>query len=92
MIDHKMDFLRVPDLLNAHFTKDLDCQRSSAVLGHRHVSTNDGNLSSTVDFPTSVGLDADDFLSKSKRIIVKDRLRQSRSRGGTKTVVIKDEA
>jgi len=40
---------------------------------------------------SSVGLDADDLLGKCERVIVKNRLRETGSRGETKTVVIKDE-
>ena len=91
MIDHKMDLRRIPDLLNAHFTEDLDRQRSRAILGHCHVGRYNSNLSRMVGFLRPVGFQADDFLSESKRIIVQDCLRQPGSRGGTKTVVIKDE-
>src|SRR2546425_108032 len=54
VIDHKMDFLWVPDFLNAHFTEDLDCQGSSAILGHGHVSRNNSNLSSMMDLRASI--------------------------------------
>ena len=77
MIDHKMDFLRVPDFLNAHLTEDLDRQGSSAILGHGHVSTNNCNLSDMMNLLASIGLNTDDFLSERQRIIVKDRLRQA---------------
>ena len=76
MIDHQMDFFRVPDLLNAHFTENLDRQGSSAVLGHGHVGRQNGDLSSVMDLTATVGLDADDLLSESKRVVVEDCLGQ----------------
>src|SRR2546422_2912297 len=89
VIDHKMDFLWVPDFLNAHFTEDLDCQGSSAILGHGHVSRNNSNLSSMMDLLASIGLDTDDFLRERKRIVVKDRLRQADRKARRKLSLLK---
>src|SRR2546427_2473218 len=86
-----MDFFRLPDLLNTQLPEDLDSQGSRTVLGHRHIGRQDSNLPRMMDFPACVSLDTDNLLSERKGIIVQDRLRQLRSRGGTKTVVIKDE-
>jgi hypothetical protein len=68
-----MDLLGVPDLLDTHFTEDFDCQGSRTVLGHSRVSWDNSDLSCMVSFLPSIGLDADDLLGKSQRIIVKDR-------------------
>ena len=76
MIYHKMDLFWVPDLLNPHLAKDLDRQGSSAVLGHGHVGRQNGDLSSVMDLTATVGLDADDLLSESKRVVVEDCLGQ----------------
>jgi hypothetical protein len=89
MIDYKMDLFWVPDLLNAHLTKDFDRQGSSAILGHGHVSSNNCNLSSMMDLLASIGLDTDDFLSERKRIIVKDRLRQANREARRKLSLLK---
>jgi hypothetical protein len=71
-----MDFLRIPDLLNAHLTKDLDRQGSSTILRHRHIRWHNRDLPRMMDLLASVSLNADEFLSESKRIIIQDRLRQ----------------
>ena len=71
-----MDSFRVPDLLNTHLTEDLDRQRSRAVLSHGHVSRQNSNLAREVELPASVSFDANDLLSKRKRVIVENRLRQ----------------
>ena len=71
-----MDFLRVPDLLNAHLAKDFDRQWSSTILGHGHVRRQNSNFTRMVDLLPFVRLEADDLLSERKRIIVQDRLRQ----------------
>ena len=76
MIYHKVDFFRVPDFLNAHLTEHFDCQGSGAVLGHGHVGRQNGDFSSVMDLTATVGLDADDLLSESKRVVVEDCLGQ----------------
>jgi hypothetical protein len=89
MVYDKMDFFRVPNLLNAHLTEDLDSQGSSTVLSHGHVSGQNSNLSPMVDFPASVSLEANDFLSERQRIIVEDRLRQGGREAGRKLSLLK---
>src|SRR6266581_4578125 len=89
MIYDQVDSLRVPDLLNPHLTEDLDCQRSSAILGHGHIRRNNGDLSCMVDLPGSVSPDTDDLLSKRKRIIVQDCLSQGRQDAGRKLSLLK---
>ena len=71
-----MDSFRIPDLLNPHLTEDLDRQRSGTVLSHGHIRGQDSNLAREVDLPASVSFDANDLLSKRKRVIVENRLRQ----------------
>ena len=77
MIYHEMDPFRVPDLPNAHLAKDFDRQRPGAILSHGHVSGDDSNLTSTMDSLGPGGLDADDLLCESQRIIIEDVLGQS---------------
>ncbi len=89
MIYDKMDSLRIPDLLNAHLTENLDRQGSRAVLGHGHVHRQNGNLARKVDLPASVSLDANDLLSKCKRIIVENRLGQISREAGRKLPLLK---
>src|SRR5712691_9541703 len=84
-----MDFLRVPEFLNAHLTKDLDRQGSCAILGHGHIGGKNSNLSRMVYLPASISFDADDPLSEGKRIIVQDRLRQLRQEAGRKLPLLK---
>src|SRR5712664_24716 len=76
MVYYEMDFFRVPDLLDAHLTENLDRQRPRTVLGHGHVGRQDTNLPRTVDFPNSVRLDTDDLLRERKRIVAEDSLGQ----------------
>src|SRR2546430_13567411 len=47
MVYDKMDFLRVPDPLNAHLTEDLDGQGSRTILGHRHIDRKSTRLNSS---------------------------------------------
>ncbi len=89
VVYHKMDFLWVPDLLNTHLTEDFDRQGSGTILGHGHVCRQNGNLSRMVNFPTSVSLDANDLLRESKRVIVKNRLRQLGREAGRKLSLLK---
>ena len=89
MIYDKMDSLRIPDLLNAHLTENLDRQRSGTVLSHGHVHWQNGNLARKVDLPASVSLDANDLLSKCKRIIVENRLGQISREAGRKLPLLK---
>src|SRR5712692_5455573 len=84
-----MDFLRVPEFLNAHLTKDLDRQGSCAILGHGHIGGKNSNLSRMVYLPASISFDADDPLSEGKRIIVEDRLRQLGQEAGRKLPLLK---
>ena len=76
MIDHKMDFLWIPDLLHPHLAEDLDRQGSSAVLCHRHVRRQNSDLARVMDPLASISLDADYLLGKRQRVIVENRLRQ----------------
>lgn len=76
MVYDKMDFFRIPDFLNTHLTEDFDRQRSSTVLGHRHVCGENSDLARMMDFLTPINLDADYLLGKGKRGIVEDHLRQ----------------
>ncbi len=89
MIYDKMDSLRIPDLLNAHLTENLDRQRSGTVLSHGHVHWQNGNLARKVDLPASVSFDANDLLSKRKRIIVENRLGQISREAGRKLPLLK---
>src|SRR6267378_7706297 len=71
-----MDSFWVPDFLDAHLAKNLDRQRPGAILSHCHIRGQDSNLARMTDLPASVSLDANDLLSKRKRITVENRLRQ----------------
>jgi len=65
MIYDKMDSLRIPDLLNAHLTENLDRQRSGTVLSHGHIRGQDSNLTGPMDFLGPIGFNANDFFRES---------------------------
>ena len=77
MVYDEMDSFRVPDLLDTHLTENLDRQRSSAILSHRHVRRQDSNLTGMMDHSAPISLDANDLLRKREGIIAKNRLRQA---------------
>ena len=85
MIDHEMDFGRVPDPWNAHFGEDLDGEWSSAILSHREIDWQYSNVSRAMDLLARVSPDANDLFREGQRIIVHDVLTQWRSEAGEKT-------
>ena len=91
MINHEMDFGRIPDPRDAHLTKHFDRKWSSAVLSHREVHRQYSNVSRPMDLLDSIGSDANDLLRKGQRVIVQDVLTQRRSEAGKKLVAIKRE-
>jgi hypothetical protein len=90
VINYKMDTRRVPDLLDTHFTEYFDGERSSTVLGHRHVSRDDSDITRMVDPLTVIGSNADNLLSKCQRIIVQNILAQNSIMSPKNPGVIKD--
>ena len=92
MVYDEMDSFRVPDLLDPHLTENLDRQRSSAILSHRHVRRQNSNLTGMMDHSAPISLDAYDLLRKRERVIAENSLRQAGREAETKTVVIKDES
>jgi len=77
MVYDEMNSFRVPDLLDTHLTENLDRQRSSTILRHRHVRRQNCNLARMMDPPASISFDADDLLGKRERVIIQNRLRQA---------------
>ena len=84
MIDHEMDFRRVPDFGDAHFCEDLDGEGPGTILSHREVDRQYGDVSWAMDLVRVSGSDADYFLGESQRIVVQDVLTQRRSERGEK--------
>ncbi len=91
MINHEMDFGRVPDSRDTHLAEDFDCKWPCAVLGHRQVDGQYSNVPGAMDLFGTIRSDADDLLRKGQRIIVQDLLTQRRSEAGEKLVAIKRE-
>src|SRR3989442_2115589 len=82
MIDHEMDFGRIPDLRDTYLTEHFDRKRPSAVLSHRQVDRKYSNVSWAKDLPETIGSDANDLLRKGQRIIVQNVLTQWPSEAG----------
>ena len=91
MINHEMDFGRVPDPRDTHLTEHFDGEWPGAVLSHREVDGKYSNISGAMDLLDTIGSDANDLLRKGERIIVQDVLAQRRSEAGEKLVAIKRE-
>ena len=91
VINHEMDFGRVPDPRDTHLTEHFDGEWPGAVLSHREVDGKYSNISGAMDLLDTIGSDANDLLRKGERIIVQDVLAQRRSEAGEKLVAIKRE-
>src|SRR5437588_323636 len=91
MINHEMDFRRVPDLRSSHLTEHFDCKWPGAVLSHREVDGKYSNVSGAMDLLDAISSDADYLLRKGQRIIVQDVLTQWGSEAGGILVAIKRE-
>ena len=62
MIDHEMDFGRIPDLRDTYLTEHFDRKRPSAVLSHREVDRKYSNVPGPMDPLGTIRSDADDLL------------------------------
>ena len=85
VINHKMNSGRVPDPRDTHLAKHFDSEWTGAVLSHREVDRNYGNVSRAMHLLCTIGSDANDLLREGQRIIVQDILTQLRSESGEKT-------
>ena len=64
MINHEMDFGRVPDPGYTHLAEDFDCKWPGAVLSHSEVHGQYSNVSRAMDLLGIIGSDANDLLRK----------------------------
>jgi len=85
VIDHEMDFGRIPDPRYTHLAEHFDCEWPGAVLSHCEVDWKYSNVSWAMDLLGTIGSDTNDLFSKGQRIIVQDVLTQLRSESGEKT-------
>jgi len=85
MINHEMDLRLVPHFRDTHLAENLDCEGSRAVLSHRKVDGQYGNVSRAIDLARAISSDADDLLREGQRVIVQDILTQQCSEAGEKT-------
>jgi hypothetical protein len=92
MINHEMDLRWVPHFRDTHLAEDFDRKRSGAVLSHRKVDGQYGNVSRAIDIARAIGSDANDLLGEGQRLIAQDVLTQRCSEAARKLVAIKRES